>query len=147
AETPGLGWFVPGEAPPLRPARLPYEGSLLLGADRRRRYLIHRKVGEGRQAEVVEVAIQGGDPIPGFEEEVETAVMRFAREGEEGLLARERAILSRPHPGLVRLIADEPGPPPALVLERLVAHPAARFGRVDPVTAVLGFVNMLELLQ
>ncbi len=147
AETPGLGWFVPGEAPPLGAATLPPDGSLLLSADRRRRYLIHRKAGEGRQAEVVDVALQGGDPFPGFEEEVETAVMRFARRGEEGLLRRERAVLARPHPGLVRLLAEEPGPPPALVLERLVAHPLARFGRVDPVTAVLGFVNMLELVQ
>lgn len=147
ADVPGLGWFVPGEAPPLHPATLPAEGSLVLGADRKRHYLVHRKAGEGRQAEVLEVAIQGGDPFPGFEEEVETAVMRFARQGEESLLARERAILSRPHPGIVRLLGAEPGPPPSLVLERLVAHPLTRFGRVDPVTAVLGFVNMLELLQ
>src|SRR5690606_3701737 len=98
-------------------------------------------------AEVLEVAIQAGDPFPGFEEEVETAVMRFARQGEEAALARERALLARPHPGLVRLLVAEPGPPPALVLERLTPHPAARFGRVDPVTAVLGFVNLLELVQ
>ncbi|MCO5165876.1 MAG: hypothetical protein M9894_05855 [Planctomycetes bacterium] len=146
-DAPALARHVPGAAPPPTTTPLaPREGTLLLSADRRRRYLVHRPLGAGREAEVVAVAIQGGDPFPGFEEEVETAALRVPRGGVEAA-ERERRLLARPHPGLVRLLAAEPGPPPGLVLERLSPHPHARFGRVDPATALNGFVNLLELVQ
>lgn len=147
ADAPTLARHVPGAAAaaPATPA-LPPDGSLLMSADRRRAYLVHRQVGAGREAAIVAVALQGGDPFPGYEEEVGTAVMRIPF-GGAAVAERERRLLARPHPGLVRLLAAEPGPPPALVLEQLAPHPLARFGRVDPATALSGFVNLLELVQ
>jgi hypothetical protein len=145
-EVPGLRAQLPGPTPPMKPQRLPAEGSLMLSGDRKRRYLIHRKVGEGREGQTCEVALTGGAPFPGFEEDPETAVIKVAHEGSD-VLAREQAVYARPHPGLVRLLAAEPGPPRFLLLERLVAHPAKMFGRVDPVTAIHTFVNLLEAVH
>lgn len=145
-EVPLLRAHLPGPTPPTTQQKLPPEGSLMLSADRRRRYLIHRKVGEGREAQLCEVALAGGSPFPGFEEDPETAVIKVAHEGSD-VLARERAVYARGSAALVRLLAAEPGPPPFLVLERLLPHPARRFGRVDPVTAIRTFVNLLEAVH
>lgn len=145
-ELPGLARWVPGCTPPALRPRSVEEGTMLQGPDRQRIYLIHRRLGSDAEAAQFEVMIQGQASFPGYEEEVGVATIKVPHEGST-VLERERAALATPHPALGRLLCAEAGNPPFLVLERLAPHPVGAFGKVDPVTAINTFVNLLAALS
>lgn len=146
SEVPWLARRVPGATPPPVKPRAWAESSIATSpTEKGRTYLVHKELGRGGEASVYEVLVQGNASFPGFDEEVAVAAIKVPHEGSD-VLERERAVLSRPHPALVRLLAVEPGARPFLLLERLAPHPFGAFGRCDPVTAIHTFVHLLAAL-
>ena len=123
-------------------------GQMLLSDDMARAYQIGAtRAGEGGNR--FDVTIQGDGAFPGLREPAEQAVVELAP-GEPAVIERERELLSRGLPGLVRLLdAGKTGAgEPYLVLERLAPSPSARFRRrTDPATALDVFLNALDDLR
>ncbi|HBP18698.1 MAG TPA: hypothetical protein DEA08_13040, partial [Planctomycetes bacterium] len=138
----------PEPEPEVEPEQVELGGQMLLSDDMARAYQIGAaRAGEGGNR--FDVTIQGDGSFPGLREPAEQAVVEVAP-GKPDVIERERDLLSRGLPGLVRLLdsGKTGGGEPYLVLERLVASPSARFRRkTDPATALDIFLNALEDLR
>lgn len=123
-------------------------GQMLLSDDMARAYQIGQtRAGEG--GDRFDVMIQGDGSFPGLREPAEQAVVEVAP-GQPQVIERERDLLSRGLPGLVRLLdsGKTGGGEPYLVLERLAPAPSARFRcRTDPASAIDLFLNSLDDLR
>lgn len=113
-----------------------------------RAFLVGKKLGQGGQGLVHEVAVEGAPLVDAAGAPVARAVLKLALPGHAEALERERRVYSYGHEGIVRLLASgevHPGEP-WLVLERLEPLPPERLGipRVDPGLALDIFVDLLE---